>query len=158
MGKIRIVIADDHEIVRKGVRKVLDEQPDMEVVGEAADGLDAVDKVRSLLPDVALIDIGMPLRSGLEAVRLIKEAGLETRMVILSLHKKDAYVHQAFQCGAIGYLVKPTHTAVIFDAIRTAFRGEYFLSPQIQSSFIREFLRKLKERGVSCRGDMESFH
>lgn len=146
MGKIRILIADDHEMVRSGLRKVLDQETDMEVVGEAADGRDAVDKIGNLQPDVAIIDIAMPVLSGLEAIRLVRESGHNTRMVILSLHKKDAYVHQAFQCGAMGYLVKPTQTAVMLDAIRTAFRGEYFLSPHIHSDFIDGYLRQLKQR------------
>jgi len=157
MGKIRIVIADDHEMVRTGLRKVLENETDMEVIAEAADGLETVDMIKTLRPDVAVIDIAMPQLSGLEAMRTLRESGLDTRMLILSLHKKDAYVHQALLCGAMGYLVKPTQAAVMLDAIRTVNGGDYFLSPQIDSGFINEFLRQLKEQGRPARSGLAGY-
>lgn len=151
MGKIRLLIADDHEMVRTGLRKVLENETDMEVIGEATDGRETVDKIQSLRPDVAIIDIAMPQLSGLEAINTVRESGLDTRMVILSLHKKDAYVHQALLCGALGYLVKPTQATVMLEAIRTVYGGDYFLSPQIHSDFINDYLRQLKEQGGPAR-------
>ncbi|MFW5811241.1 MAG: response regulator, partial [Thermodesulfobacteriota bacterium] len=139
--KIKILIADDHAVVREGLRKLLDEQPDMTVVGEATDGLVTVKKVKSLAPDVALIDIQMPNLNGLEAVNLIKESVPDTQVVLLSMHKKDAYVHQALTAGALGYVLKASPTSDVLEAIRTVHRGEYFLSSKINSKLISTFLK-----------------
>jgi len=96
---MRILIADDHAIVREGLKQLVNSQRDMEVIGEAEDGRQALEKAKSLRPDVTLLDIAMPSLSGLEAVRLIKEAVTDTQIVVLSMHKKEAYVHQAFASG-----------------------------------------------------------
>ncbi len=157
MEKIRLLIADDHEMVRTGLRKVLENETDMEVIGEAADGRETVDMIKALRPAVAIIDIAMPQLSGLEAMRTVRESGLDTRTVILSLHKKDAYVHQALLYGAMGYLVKPTQAAVMLEAIRTVNGGDYFLSPQIRSDFIKDFLRRLKEQGRPARPGLAGY-
>lgn len=103
---MKILIADDHAIVREGLKRLLDEEKDMEVVGEAADGGEALEKVRVLRPDIAVLDITMPRLTGLDAVQLIKEAVPETQIVVLSMHKKEAYVHQVFSSGALGYVLK----------------------------------------------------
>lgn len=144
--QIKILIADDHAIVREGLRKLLEEQPDMVVVGEAEDGLKALRKVKSTRPDVALIDIAMPNLNGLEAVGLIKEAAPETKIILLSMHKKDAYVHQALSYGALGYVLKASHTTDVLEAIRAAHRGEYYLSSKINSQLIGSFLKSRKEK------------
>lgn len=143
--KIKVMIADDHEVVREGLRKLLEEQADMEVVGEAQDGMQIVKKVKSIAPDVALIDIAMPQLSGLEAVRLIKEAAPGTQVVLLSMHEKDAYVHQALSSGALGYVLKASPTSDVLEAIRTAHRGEYFLSSKINTQIISTYLKNQKE-------------
>ncbi len=100
---MRVLVADDHAIVREGLRQLLNSQRDMEVVGEAEDGREAIEKAKSLRPDVTLLDIAMPRLSGLEAVRLIKEAVPNSQIVVLSMHKKEAYVHQVLDAGALGY-------------------------------------------------------
>ncbi|OQY60588.1 MAG: hypothetical protein B6245_00790 [Desulfobacteraceae bacterium 4572_88] len=140
-SKIKVMIADDHAVVREGLRKLLDEQPDMEVVGEAVDGMQAVKKVKSLHPDVALLDIAMPELNGLEATALIKEASPETQVVLLSMHIKDAYVHQALTSGAMGYVLKASPTSDVLESIRAAKRKEHFLSPKINSKLISTFLK-----------------
>ena len=128
---MRVLVADDHAIVREGLRQLLNGQKDMEVVAEAKDGLEALEKAKSLCPDVTLLDIAMPSLSGLEAVRLIKEAVPDARIVVLSMHKKEAYVHQVFAAGALGYVLKASPNSDVLEAIRAAYRGEYFLSSKI---------------------------
>ncbi len=144
--RIRVLVADDHAVVREGFRKLLEEQEDMEVIGECGDGLQTVKKAKALKPDVALVDIAMPQLTGLEAVALIKEALPETQVVVLSMHNKDAYVHQALSSGALGYVLKASPTSEVLDAIRTVHAGEYFLSSKINSKLISAFLKSRTEK------------
>jgi two-component system response regulator NreC len=141
MPKIRVLIADDHAIVREGLKQLMNSQQDMEIVGEAEDGVEALEKVRSLRPDVVLLDIAMPRLNGLEALRLIKEAVPDTQMVVLSMHTKETYVHQVLASGALGYVLKASPGSDVFKAIRTAYRGEYFLSPKIKGEVIGSYLK-----------------
>jgi len=139
-------------VVREGLKKLLEEQENIEVVGDASDGLMAVKKAKQLKPDVALLDIAMPQLSGLEAVRLIKEAVPETEVVLLSMHKKDAYVHQALSSGALGYVLKASPTTDVLEAIKSVHRGEYFLSSKINSKLITAFLKHYEKTGYSQHG------
>lgn len=143
---MRILLADDHAVVRAGLRQLLTNQPDMVVVGEATDGVDAVEKAKSLRPDVTLLDIAMPHLSGLDAVRLIKDAVPQTQIVVLSMHQKEAYVHQAFASGALGYVLKASPSSDVLEAIRAAHRGEYFLSSKIKADVIGAYLQSRKEK------------
>ncbi len=154
--KIRVLIADDHAVVREGFRKVLEEQSDMTVVGEAGDGVQALKKAKSLTPDVALMDIAMPELTGLEAVKLIKEAVPTTEVVLLSMHNKDAYVHQALASGAKGYVLKASPSSEVVEAIRKVYSGEYFLSSKINSKLITSFLKKQTEKPVESGYDLLS--
>ncbi|MEZ4526043.1 MAG: response regulator transcription factor [Desulfobacterales bacterium] len=147
MEKIRILIADDHEIVRTWIRKIVEKQMDMEIAGESDEGHDTVEKIRNLNPDIVLTDIVMPGMNGLEVVRQIRKSGMETKFVILSIHKNDAYVYEAFMAGASGYLVKPAPSLNIVKAIRAVRSGEIFLSPAINSEFIRCFVRNRIQNG-----------
>jgi DNA-binding NarL/FixJ family response regulator len=155
MGKIQVLIADDHEMVRTGVRRILNAEPDLEVVAEAADGRAAARLIRQLAPDVAVLDIAMPGGSGLEIIRWVAEAGFPTRTVALSIHKNDAYLYQAFTAGARAYVLKPTLTPNLLDAIRAARRDEYYLSPKIESPFIRSLVRKMSVAGPPPSGGDE---
>ncbi len=146
MRKIKVLIADDHAIVRNGLRRLLEEERDMEVVGEAIDGLQTVKKVKSLHPDVALVDIAMPRLSGLEAVTLMKEAVPDIQVVLLSMHEKDAYVDRALSSGAKGYVLKASPTSDVLEAIRAVFSGEYFLSSRVNAKIIDTYLRNQKEK------------
>lgn len=143
---MRILVADDHAIVREGLKQLLNGQKNMEVVGEAADGQEALEKARALCPDVALLDISMPRLSGLDAVRLIKEASPETQIVVLSMHEKEAYVHQVFSSGALGYVLKAAPRSDVLKAITAAHRGEYFLSSKIRGEVIATYLQSRKEK------------
>lgn len=156
MEEIRVLIADDHAVVREGLRKLLEEQPDMIVVGEASDGMQTVKKVKAVTPHVALIDIAMPELSGLEAVGLIKESVPETQVVLLSLHNKDAYVHQALSSGALGYVLKASPTTDVLEAIRSVHKGEYYLSSKINSKLISTFLKSRTEQPVVSGYDLLS--
>ena len=143
---MKVLIADDHAIVREGLKQLVNSQRDMEVIGEAEDGRQALEKAKSLRPDVTLLDIAMPGLSGLEAVRLIKEAVPDTQIVLLSMHKKEAYVHQAFTSGALAYVLKASPSSDVLEAIRTAHRGEYFLSSKIKAEVIGRYLESRKEK------------
>jgi two-component system response regulator NreC len=145
---VKILVADDHAVVREGLRQLLNGQQDMEVVGEAEDGREALEKAKSLRPDVMLIDIAMPRLSGLEAVRLIKEAVPDTRIVVLSMHKKEAYVHQLFAAGALAYVLKASPSSDVLEAIRAAYRGEYFLSSKIKAEVIATYLEDRRGKPV----------
>jgi two-component system response regulator NreC len=143
---MKILLADDHAIVREGLKQLINQQADMEVVGEAADGIEAVEKAKRLRPDVTLLDIAMPHLSGLDAVRLIKEAVPETQIVVLSMHQKEAYVHQVFAAGALGYVLKASPSSDVLEAIRSARKGEYFLSSKIRAEVIGTYLSSRKEK------------
>jgi two-component system response regulator NreC len=148
MSTIKIIIVDDHAIVRDGVRQLLLAQKDMEVVGEAGDGQEALRQAKRLNPDVILLDIAMPELNGLESIGLIKEAAPDSRIVILSMHAKESYVHQAFSAGALGYVLKASSSEDILSAIRFAYREEYFMSPRIRAEVIESFLQSKKRTPV----------
>ncbi len=154
--KIRVLVADDHTIVRQGFRKLLEEQDDIEVVGEAGNGLEVIKQVKALHPDVVLMDIQMPELNGLEAVSLIKEAVPETQVVLLSMHEKDAYVHQALVSGALGYVLKASPVTEILEAIRTVYQKEHFLSSKIGSQIIKAFLKNRTEKPPATGYDLLS--
>ena len=130
---IRCVIADDHEMLRYGVRRLLEDAPDFAVVGEAADAAEALKLVLKHRPDLVLLDIGMPGMSSFEAGRLIVERCAGTRIVYLTMHEDREYVQQALRSGASGYLLKDTSAPLLLRALREAHRGERSLSPQIQT-------------------------
>ena len=151
MNKIRVLIADDHAIVREGLRQLLNGQTDMEVAGEAEDGRQALEKVKSLHPDVILLDIAMPHLSGLEVISLIREAAPETQVVVLSMHSKETYVQQVLSSGALGYVLKASPSTDILEAIRMAHRNEYFLSSRLKAEVIGKYL-KTKRSAPALRG------
>jgi len=128
---IRVVIADDHHLVRQGIRALLEKAGDIEVVGEAADGQEALDLVERLLPDVLVLDIAMPHLNGVEAVGRLRSLGVKTRALILSMYADDTLVRQALRNGAKGYLLKRAVSDELLLAVRAVGRGETFLSPEV---------------------------
>ena len=144
---IRVLIADDQELVRAGFRALLDAQADLEVVGEADDGRQAVQRARDLQPDVVLMDIRMPVLDGLEATREIASDGClaDVRIVILTTFELDEYVFEAIRSGAAGFLVKDTKPAELVEAVQVVASGEALLSPSVTRRLIGEFAARAKE-------------
>jgi two-component system response regulator NreC len=141
MDRIRVLLADDHTILRDGIRSLLQDQPDMLVVGEAEDGHTAVRMACELKPDVVLMDIAMPLLNGLEATRRIKRDCPQTHVLILSMHENEEYIRQALASGAMGYILKDAAAHDLLGAIRAVHGGEAVLSPAITRLVIEDYLR-----------------
>src|SRR5919109_4787762 len=130
---IRILLADDHAMVRKGFRLILETQPDMEIVGEAGNGREAVDLAESLRPDVVVMDVAMPELNGIEATRRLASSAPHTRVLALSMHKDSVYVREILRAGARGYLLKDSVDSDLIAAVRAVARGEGYLSPAISN-------------------------
>ncbi|HEX7593270.1 MAG TPA: response regulator transcription factor [Anaerolineae bacterium] len=144
MTKIRVLVADDHTIVREGVRILLEAQPDIEVVGEAADGQEALERVRELLPDIVLIDIAMPNLNGLEATRAIKRDYPSIQTIALTMYESDEYFFQILNAGASGYILKKAASADLLTAIRAVYAGEVFLYPSVARRLVADYLSRVK--------------
>jgi DNA-binding NarL/FixJ family response regulator len=136
---IRVAIADDQALVRSGFRLILESRPDIEVVGEAEDGADAVALVREQEPDVLLLDIRMPAMDGIEATRRIAQLGCPTRVLILTTFDVDEYVHEALRAGASGFLLKDVEPADLVDAIRVVAGGNALFAPGALTRLLRRF-------------------
>jgi DNA-binding NarL/FixJ family response regulator len=137
---ITIFLADDHAVVRDGLRVLLEAQPDLKVVGDAADGRDAVRQVTQLCPDVAILDIAMPELNGLEAARQIREACPATQVIILSMHGTGGHIAQALQAGVRGYLLKAAAGSEVVSAVRAVQAGHRYLSQEILDRVIDDYL------------------
>lgn len=135
---IRILIADDHPIVRRGLRALIDTEPNMEAMGEAKDGEEAIQKARSLQPDVILLDIMMPRKNGIEAIKEIKQENPQARILVLTSFAEDDKVFPAIKAGALGYLLKDSSPQELLQAIRDVHRGDSSLHPTIARMLISE--------------------
>jgi NarL family two-component system response regulator LiaR len=147
LAKIKVLIADDHAVVREGTRRILEQEPDMEVVGEAGDGEEAVNLATDLKPDVAIIDIAMPKLDGIEATKRIKATWPSINVLILSAYDDDQFIFSLLEAGAAGYLLKSIRSRELIDAIRAVYSGESVLHPSIA--------RKVLNRFVSTSGKPE---
>jgi DNA-binding NarL/FixJ family response regulator len=151
MSDITILLGDDHTLVRQGVRKILEEHRDWTVIHEAADGRDAVAKAIELQPNVAILDIGMPALNGIEATRQIAKRAPEVQVLILSMHAGEAYVVQALQAGARGYLLKDSADVDLVRAVSAVSAGKSFFSPAIASIMLDDYVRHLSAKGIVDR-------
>jgi DNA-binding NarL/FixJ family response regulator len=141
---IRLLLADDHALVRAGVRRILDAEPDLLVVAEASDGAEAVRLARTTSPDLAVLDISMPRMTGLQAAREIKRRSPSVQTLILSMHDNEQYFFSALKAGACGYVLKSAADEDLVSACRTAVRGESFLYAGVASTLVRDFLDRMR--------------
>jgi DNA-binding NarL/FixJ family response regulator len=154
MMPIRILLADDHTVVRDGLRALLERQPDMTVVAEAADGRDSVRLAEEQSPDVVVMDITMPNMNGIEATRRILAANPRTAVVILSMHQDESYVLRSLKAGAKGYLLKDSLRSDILDAIHAVSQGRSFLTRKISRMMQEDYVRQMERRGVEDSYDL----
>ena len=153
MDELRVLLGDDHTVLRQGLRKILEDRRDWRVVAEAGNGRDAVREAIELNPDVAVLDIGMPLLNGIEATRQIVRRMPGVRILILSMHSDQAYVTQAVQAGARGYLLKESAGDELIAAITAVAAGKSFFSPAVAQVVFDDYVRSLTERGITDRYD-----
>jgi DNA-binding NarL/FixJ family response regulator len=153
--KTRILLADDHALVRRGLRLVLDAEPDLEVVGEAGDGAEAIALALGIEVDLAILDISMPRMTGLQAVAELRQRKPQLRTLILSMHENERYLYEALKAGASGYVLKSVADRDLVEACRAAMRGEAFLYPGAETSLIRDFLHQARQAGGVPSGGEE---
>jgi DNA-binding NarL/FixJ family response regulator len=145
MGKkIRVLLADDHRMLREGIRALLERQEDIQVVGEAGDGREAVRLTTQLCPDVVVMDVSMPMLNGIEATRQIRRDCPDVRVLILTVHESEEYVAQLLVAGASGYIIKRAAGEELVSAIRAVHQGEAFLYPSIARVVIEDYVRRLQ--------------
>jgi len=144
VSKIRILLADDHAILRAGLVRLLGEEKDIEVVGEAENGREAVQKALELHPDIVLMDIGMPVMNGMEATKQIKKRDADVKVLVLTMHDNEEYLFQVLQAGAAGYVLKKAADSDLVNAIHVVSRGDCFLYPSAAKMVVEDYLDKLK--------------
>jgi DNA-binding NarL/FixJ family response regulator len=151
MAQLRILLADDHTVVRQGLRKVLEERPDWVVVAEAGNGRDAVKQAEEFKPDVAILDVAMPLLNGIEATRQIVKRSPATRILVLTMHADEAYVNQILKAGATGYLLKDSADVDLIQAVGAVSQGKSFFSPAVARLMLDDYVRQLADKGITDR-------
>jgi two-component system, NarL family, response regulator NreC len=154
MSNTRILLADDHDIVRKGLRYLLNSRAGLEVVGEAEDGRQAVKFAAELAADIVIMDIGMPLLNGIDAAAAIVKKNSNTRVIVLSMHNDEDYVLRALAAGVKGYLLKDTVEVDLIRAIETVQKGRTFFSPEIAEVLLEDYVRQLRDRGLQDSYDL----
>ncbi len=147
MERIKVLIADDHRVVREGLAAILKSKENITVVGEAQDGQEAVDKARTLLPDVILMDVSMPRMNGVEATRVIKREFPHIGIVALTMYEEQQYIFDLVRAGATGYLLKDSDSSQIVAAIRSIYRGESLIHPSVASKILAEFSVMSQKKG-----------
>jgi DNA-binding NarL/FixJ family response regulator len=154
MRQIRVLLADDHKLIRSGLKLVIEQQADLVVVGEADDGRQAVELARSAKPDVVVMDIGMPNLNGIEACYQITQGNPSVAVVMLSMHADESYVLRALKAGARAYLLKDSAEADLARAIRAAAEGKSFFSPAVGKVLLEDYVRKMQRTGATDSYDL----
>jgi two-component system response regulator NreC len=153
---VRILLADDHGIVRRGMRSLLDTEPGVEVVGEASNGREALKLIETLKPDMAILDVAMPMLNGIEVTAQAMKAFPELKVIILSMYADESYVVRALTAGARAYLLKEATEEDLLPAVRAVRNGRSFFSPAISSILLADYVRHLKQRGLEDSYDILS--
>jgi two-component system response regulator NreC len=150
---IRLLLVDDHAVVRSGLRMLLENEPEMEIVGEAGTAHEAIERVAALAPDVVLMDIGLPDLSGIEATQAIKQRSPQVAVVALTIHEDEEYFFQMLQAGASGYVPKRAAPEELLTAVRTAAAGEVYLYPSLAKLLVRDYLTRDQDAGAAAEAD-----
>jgi DNA-binding NarL/FixJ family response regulator len=156
MRKLRILLADDHTLVRQGLRRILEENPEWEVVAEVQDGREAVDRTLELKPDIVIMDVAMPQLNGAEATRQIARKAPQVRVLALSMYKDESYVSRALQAGACGYILKDSVDADLIRAVTAVSAGKSFFSPTVAKMMLDDYVRSMEQKGISDRFELLS--
>src|SRR5215469_12436988 len=154
MKKTRLLLADDHQLMRSGLRLMLERESDMSVVGEASNGREAVALAKSLKPDVVVMDVGMPNLNGVEAAHRMTEESPTIAIVMLSMHSDESYVLRALKAGARGYLLKDSAEADLIKAVHAVAGGKSFFSPAVSKVLLDDYVRKLRRSGTEDAYDL----
>ena len=154
MSRIKLLLADDHAVIRAGLRLVLERQTDFQVLGEAADGREAVSKAAELHPDVAVLDLAMPNLNGIEATRQICSSIPNVQVVVLSMHSDEEYVLRALKAGARAYVLKESPETDLISAIRAVHAGKSFFSPAVSRMLVEDYIRQLQDRNLEDSYDL----
>ena len=154
MSKVRILIADDHGVVRKGLRLQLEQHEEFQVVGEAADGREAVRLAEELGPDVVIMDIAMPNLNGIQATTQLVKKNPKLGVIMLSMHSDESYLPRTLSAGAKGYLLKDTADLDLYRAVQSVAQGKPFFSPSIAKTLLEDYMRQLQQRGLQDSYDL----
>jgi len=157
MSRARLILADDHDLFREGLAGLINAQPDLEVAGQAGDGLEALTLARDARPDLIVMDINMPICDGLEATRLIRAEWPEARIVMLTVHDEDEKLFEAIKAGAQGYMLKSLHAVDFLRGVRSVLNGEVVLPPRLAVRLLSEFARLAAQPAAAPEGSGEPF-
>ena len=155
MNEIKVFIADDHAMLRDGLRTILEGSGGIEVVGEAGDGLEAVKKIKAVRPDVCIVDLNMPRLKGIDVIKMVKEALPETKVVVLTMHDKEEYIYHALKNGASGYVLKTSSSEEIITAVRNTYLGKSFFSSEVSQEIIKNYIEsRFADQPVHSKYDL----
>ena len=151
MDKITILIADDHSLMRQGLKQIIELEDDMKVISQATNGEEAIEMTKRLKPDVILMDINMPIKNGLQAIKELKEDNVSSKIIVLTIHEDREYLFKTLQMGAEGYVLKDAESGILISAIRSVFKGQNYIQPNMTRELVKEFTRITKHDKVKSQ-------